>query len=339
MSESEKDRNAKGRGGKPPEKKHRGFYAALYSCVGLMLTLAVVIGYRNFMMDEPSAMTDPDYYSAVGQEGHAVSNSNEKPGSYGYLTPEDRSAQGDIGEPLMESNDVARVIVETPANTPATTDAPDAATVTDAPSVPSANPTDMQDSQMSPTTLNNEKNMLLGMPQNTGDVTEMPEATDTTGITDATDMMYGTDTAAYRMFSENDRMAWPVTGEIVMAYSMDHVIYDRTLDQYRTNDSIAIAAPLGTEVRAAATGIVLEITSSRESGKTVVVDHGNGWTTTYSQLQGNVPVEVGSVVREGQIVGGVGEPSLYSVLLGPHLQFAVARDGAPMNPGDILVRD
>ena len=134
-------------------------------------------------------------------------------------------------------------------------------------------------------------------------------------------------------------MAWPLSGEIVMAFSMDHVIYDKTLEQYRTNDSISIAAQPGTEVRAAAEGLVAEITTTRENGKTVVVDHGNGWRTTYSQLQDNVPVSVGSVVQKGQIIGGVGEPSLYSVLLGPHLEFAVAQNGTALNPKDVLVRE
>ena len=344
MNQNEKDRNAKNRGVTPPAKaKSKGFYGALYACVGLMLTLAVVIGYRNVMMDEPFGMHDP-----YAQEGMAVGNSDEQPGSYGYLTPEDRMAQGEIGDPFpgmlpddadaaMMPVDVPQTVDTTATNAPATTVNPRVNVDVDSP----VNATDVPRTNMTPSIFENDKNTLFGEPVNQ-ETTAAPTATDSIvirGPGDVTSPVGITGTTGTRAFEEGDKMAWPVTGEVVMAYSMDHVIYDKTLDQYRTNDSIAIAAALGTEVRAAASGTVVEVTSSRESGKTVVVDHGNGWQTTYSQLQGNVPVEVGSVVKEGQIVGGVGEPSLYSVLLGSHLEFSVARDGVAVNPKDVLVKE
>jgi murein DD-endopeptidase MepM/ murein hydrolase activator NlpD len=67
-----------------------------------------------------------------------------------------------------------------------------------------------------------------------------------------------------------------------------------------------------------------------------VLDHGNGWRTTYSQLQDNVLVSMDDVVTSGQIIGGVGEPSIYSVLLGSHVDFGVSRDDVPVDPADVL---
>ena len=342
MNENEKDRNGKGKGGKTPDQtKRKGFYAALYSCVGLMLTLAVVIGYRNMMMDESSMVPDPDSYAANASADYPVNNSNEKPGSFGYLTPEDRAANYEIGEPLLEStsNDAAMTtpatVVPRPDTAAPATEAPNAA-VPAATSTPGINEIPTAGTEVPPTgspenqpSVWNESNGLI-----------VPEG-DKNRLTN--NVNYEEDNTpemvAHRIFNEGDTMTWPVTGEVVMAFSADHVIYDRTLDQYRTNDSLSIAAALGTEVRAAAEGVVTEITSSRENGRTVVVDHGNGWRTTYSQLQDNVPVSVGSVVRQGQILGGVGEPSLYSVLLGPHLEFAVLKDNVALNPKDVLVRE
>ena len=141
---------------------------------------------------------------------------------------------------------------------------------------------------------------------------------------------------AFEAFAEGATMIWPLVGEVIMPFSMDALVYDRTLDQFRTNDSISIAAAAGTQVRAAADGIVISVKNTREQGNVIVVDNGNGWTTTYSQLQDGVLVEEGDVVRRSQVIGGVGNPSIFSVLLGNHLEFRVARDDVAKNPLDLL---
>lgn len=140
----------------------------------------------------------------------------------------------------------------------------------------------------------------------------------------------------FSMFDDSKEMSWPVSGKIVMDYSMDTAIYDKTLDQYRTNDSICIAAPVGTQVKAATEGIVETIFSDSENGQTVVLDHGNGWRSTYSQLQDNVLVKEGQLVKEGDLIGGVGNPSYYSILLGPHLEFKLTKDDSSTDPKLVL---
>ena len=88
------------------------------------------------------------------------------------------------------------------------------------------------------------------------------------------------DNGELSLFDDSQEMEWPVSGQIVMDYSDDTAIFDRTLEQYRTNDSICISADVGTEVFAAADGIITTITNDKISGITVNVDHGNGWTST-----------------------------------------------------------
>lgn len=133
-------------------------------------------------------------------------------------------------------------------------------------------------------------------------------------------------------------MEWPVSGQIVMDYSDDTAIFDRTLEQYRTNDSICISADVGTEVFAAADGIITTITNDKISGITVNVDHGNGWTSTYSQLDENLAVSEGESVHKGDKIGIVANPTNYSVALGPHLEFSVFNDENPTDPKLVLAQ-
>lgn len=140
----------------------------------------------------------------------------------------------------------------------------------------------------------------------------------------------------FSIFGDDHTMAWPIAGDIVMDFSMDRTIFDVTLQQFRTSDSISIQAEAGEVVRAAAEGIVREITNTRTNGISVVVDHGNGWVTTYSQLDEYLFISEGDVLLEGQRIGVVGEPSIHRVLLGDHLGFAVKRNGVPHDPNLVL---
>lgn len=143
---------------------------------------------------------------------------------------------------------------------------------------------------------------------------------------------------AFNEFQDGQEMSWPVSGRIVMNYSADTAIYDKTLDLYRTNTSIAIEAVEGTDVLASAGGIVENIFLDDEKGTSVVVNHGNGWLSTYSQLRDNVSVSIGDVVSEGQTIGSVGVPSNYSVSLGSHLDFKLTKDDISSDPTLILAQ-
>ena len=140
----------------------------------------------------------------------------------------------------------------------------------------------------------------------------------------------------FSLFDDTKEMTWPVFGQIVMDYSMETAVYDKTLEQYRTNDSIAISAEEGTEVLAAAEGVIERVYADVEDGNTVVINHGNGWASTYSQLQDNVLVAVGQVIAEGEVIGNVGTPSNYSVNLGPHLDFKITKDNVSTDPKLVL---
>lgn len=127
-------------------------------------------------------------------------------------------------------------------------------------------------------------------------------------------------------------LVWPVTGEIVLDYSSDVAIYDATLDQYKTNDSISIKADLGSDVMAVYGGEVTHIGHTTEDGNTITIAHEGGLKTTYSQLSEAVLVQVGSIVSRGDIIAYVGEPTIYKTALGSHLDFKVYENEVAVNP-------
>lgn len=96
--------------------------------------------------------------------------------------------------------------------------------------------------------------------------------------------------AAAYSFDESDTLMWPVTGDIVLKYSMDTTIYFKTLGMYKCNPAVSIAAEAGTNVGVAADGVVESVTYSEETGNTVAVAIGDGYVTTYGLID-NVVVK------------------------------------------------
>ena len=131
-------------------------------------------------------------------------------------------------------------------------------------------------------------------------------------------------------------MIWPVLGEIVMDFDAYAVVYDPTLDRFAINEDIRISAQEGTPVRAGADGRVLSVGNNVHYGNYVTVDHGNGWVARYGQLMDAVMVKEGEVVRTGQVIGGVGQPSYFGTMLGTHFNFRLTRDGGVINPHMVL---
>lgn len=136
-------------------------------------------------------------------------------------------------------------------------------------------------------------------------------------------------------FSETDSLAWPIVGNIIMNYSMNEVVYYKTLNQYRYNPSIVIEATVGDPITAAADGQVVSIRNNVETGGTIICDLGDGYQLTYGQLE-NFAVSEGDYVNQGDLLGFVAEPSIFYSEEGSNVYFKMTKDGEPVNPMNIM---
>ena len=136
-------------------------------------------------------------------------------------------------------------------------------------------------------------------------------------------------------FDQETGLLWPVKGDVLMEYSADKVVYFKTLAQYRTNPALLISAKEGAEVKASADGIVTDITTSEETGRTLTMDIGDNFTVSYGQLKG-ITVQKGDTVSEGQVIGKIAAPTKYYSLEGTNLYYQVKEKKETVNPMVLL---
>lgn len=144
-----------------------------------------------------------------------------------------------------------------------------------------------------------------------------------------------TEKIANLSFTEEDSLDWPVDGKVLMNYSMDQTIYFKTLEQYKYNPAVLISGEVNTPVLASARGRVVEISENEETGNTLTVDIGNDYSLVYGQLK-EIPLQEGSMVEKGDIIGYIGETTKYYSEEGSNLYFAMKRNSAAKNPLDYM---
>ncbi len=102
------------------------------------------------------------------------------------------------------------------------------------------------------------------------------------------------------------------------------------------HDGMDLLGALGTDVLATADGVVVEsVRSKRGSGNYVVIDHKNGYMTTYSHL-GDVLVRKGRSVSRGEVIGRVG---LSGMSFAPHLHYKVTFNDKVVDPINYFFAD
>lgn len=136
-------------------------------------------------------------------------------------------------------------------------------------------------------------------------------------------------------FDKSAGLLWPVSGKVVIPYSPDHGVYYHTLDQFGTSDAMVLSAAAGTEVKAAAKGVVTSIDENYRTGTTVTLALGNNTSLVYGQLKLE-DLKEGDVVEAGECIGTVAEPTRYFVVEGPNVYFQVMEGETSINPAELL---
>ncbi|HCG64650.1 MAG: hypothetical protein A2Y31_09455 [Spirochaetes bacterium GWC2_52_13] len=128
-----------------------------------------------------------------------------------------------------------------------------------------------------------------------------------------------------------DRFVRPAAGRITGLYGQT-VVYG-TSEEIVVLQGIWIEGPVGTEVTASGTGVVVDAGNVPDGmGRFVVLSHENGYKTTYAHLD-QISVKVGDQVKQGGLVGTLGN----SGTIGRNaLYFSIEQEGTALNPANFF---
>ncbi|MGE0151186.1 MAG: M23 family metallopeptidase [Reyranellaceae bacterium] len=109
---------------------------------------------------------------------------------------------------------------------------------------------------------------------------------------------------------------WPATGPITGVFGSQRILNGKPRSVHYGVD---VAAPKGSDIRAAAAGTITLAGDLYFSGNTVFIDHGLGVNTSYLHLD-SIAVEEGQFVRAGEKIGTLGATGRAT---GPHLHWGL----------------
>lgn len=105
--------------------------------------------------------------------------------------------------------------------------------------------------------------------------------------------------------------------------------YHPILKKYRAHLGVDYAAPAGTPVKSAGNGTISFVGTKTGYGKTVIVQHGSGYSTLYAHLSRFASIRKGQKVAQGQLIAYVGSTGLST---GAHLHFGLYLNNRAINP-------
>lgn len=125
--------------------------------------------------------------------------------------------------------------------------------------------------------------------------------------------------------ASNSGWARPASGRITSPFGYRTHPVTGQQGSFHAGVDIAGSGP----IRASRAGTVTQASFSGSYGYTVIIDHGNGYSTLYAHMQPNLNVAPGQSVSQGQQLGIMGTTGRST---GVHLHFEIRKNGSVVNP-------
>ena len=132
----------------------------------------------------------------------------------------------------------------------------------------------------------------------------------------------------------------PVKGTVYKSHSTTTPVFSNTLDEWRIHTGIDVSTDDGAEVIAVCDGEVSAIYNDPMLGQTIEITHSDTHKSYYSNLaKDSIECSVGTAVKQGDVIGYVGDTTISELADEPHLHFEFKVSGESVNPLDYFTEE
>ena len=288
--------------------RKRALYGVAIFCITAIATVGALSIGGNGEDNTPDSLVDLN--ETKEPDGTQVADGTEQPDAQGQ-----EIQFGDVNDPEDVTNPEGTQVAENPEDITGS-NVPDETQVADVP----------EDSQGSDA----QNPTQVADAQNPSQATGQPEDTE-----ESAEVLSPQLIAEQLNFDKTAGLLMPVEGEVIIPYSPDHGVFHLTLAQFGTSEAVVLSSEVGTEVKAAAKGVVTSIEEDVRTGTTVTLALGNDTSLVYGQMEVD-GLKEGDVVEAGECLGTVAEPTRYYVVEGPNLYFKVLEGESAIDPTELL---
>ncbi len=142
-------------------------------------------------------------------------------------------------------------------------------------------------------------------------------------------------TAAIQVMGGGKSYVRPSAGAVIKPYSMNQLVYSRTMKDWRVHSGLDLAAEKGEPVKSASEGKVAGVDSDALYGTTVAINQNDGLMVYYRGLSKDTAVRTGENIAAGATIGTVGDIPCEQAD-GTHLHIEVMSENRYLDPAEAL---
>ncbi|CEP85723.1 M23 family metallopeptidase [Paraclostridium sordellii] len=124
--------------------------------------------------------------------------------------------------------------------------------------------------------------------------------------------------------------------KVTREYSEKEPTYSSTLDVWEIHKGLDVKAKKGSKVKSITNGKVVDIFKDDKHGVSVKVESKDKVTVVYSNLDSKASVEKNQEVKDGDVLGKVGDTSSVESLDGPHVHLTASKNGKSIDPMTLI---
>lgn len=128
-----------------------------------------------------------------------------------------------------------------------------------------------------------------------------------------------------------------VRGKVIKPFSGDELVYDETMQDWRTHNGTDYQATLKEDVRSICAGTVTEVKQDAQWGTVITVKAENEITVRYCGLAEKTYAKQNDTVKIGTVLGKVGECPA-EIAAEPHLHLEVIQNGKEIDPETLFAK-